>query len=53
MECAEQKVKVPQVYCDSRAQTVCADVMNLPRDQIKALSPQVIVCGVLALGLLS
>ncbi|PON44770.1 Ribosomal RNA large subunit methyltransferase E [Parasponia andersonii] len=35
-----KKVKVPQLYCDSRAQTVCADVMKLPRNRIRALSPQ-------------
>uniref|UniRef100_A0A803P0M3 rRNA methyltransferase 2, mitochondrial n=1 Tax=Cannabis sativa TaxID=3483 RepID=A0A803P0M3_CANSA len=35
-----KKVKVPQLHCDSRAQTVCADVMNLPRNRIRALSPQ-------------
>nr|GMD57456.1 putative ribosomal RNA methyltransferase mrm2, mitochondrial isoform X1 [Ipomoea batatas] len=36
----EQKVKVPAMHCDSRVQTVCADVMKLPRDQIRDLSPQ-------------
>ncbi|XP_062092654.1 uncharacterized protein LOC133798402 [Humulus lupulus] len=35
-----KKVKVPQHHCDSRAQTVCGDVMNLPRNRIRALSPQ-------------
>lgn len=28
------------MHCDSRVQTVCADVMKLPRDQIRDLSPQ-------------
>ncbi|KAK6929358.1 Ribosomal RNA methyltransferase, FtsJ domain [Dillenia turbinata] len=43
-----KKIKVPSGYCDSRVQTVCADVMNLPRDQIRALSPKVLndnICG--------
>ncbi|KAK6933163.1 Ribosomal RNA methyltransferase, FtsJ domain [Dillenia turbinata] len=35
-----KKIKVPSSYCDSRVRTVCADVMNLPRDQIRALSPK-------------
>ncbi|KAM7270255.1 hypothetical protein ACFE04_029469 [Oxalis oulophora] len=35
-----KKVKVPSQQCDSRVQTVCADVMNLPKQQIKALSPK-------------
>ncbi|KAL8462809.1 hypothetical protein ACS0TY_032913 [Phlomoides rotata] len=35
-----KKVKVPSKYCDARVKTVCADVMNLPRDQVKALSPK-------------
>lgn len=39
---AEQKVKVPNVHCDSRVKTVCADVMKLPEDEIRAFSPQVI-----------
>ena len=39
---AEQKVKVPQLYCDSRVQTVSADVMNFPRDRIRVFSPQVL-----------
>lgn len=34
-----KKVKVPSAYCDSRVQTVCADVMKLPKIQAKALSP--------------
>lgn len=38
---AEQKVKVPHVHCDSRVQTVCADVMNLPKNKLKSLSPKV------------
>ncbi|XP_063945488.1 uncharacterized protein LOC108210466 isoform X4 [Daucus carota subsp. sativus] len=33
-----QKVKVPTL-CDSRVQTISADVMNLPKDQIRKLSP--------------
>lgn len=35
-----KKVKVPQLYCDSRVRTVCADIMNFPRDQTRALSPK-------------
>nr|GMD52900.1 putative ribosomal RNA methyltransferase mrm2, mitochondrial isoform X1 [Ipomoea batatas] len=35
-----KKVKVPAMHCDSRVQTVCADVMKLQRDQIRDLSPQ-------------
>ncbi|XP_022134056.1 uncharacterized protein LOC111006421 isoform X2 [Momordica charantia] len=35
-----KKVKVPHVHCDSRVQTVSADVMNLPRNKLKALSPK-------------
>lgn len=35
-----KKVKVPSMYCDSRVKTVCADVMSLPREQVKDLSPQ-------------
>ena len=38
---AEQKVKVPSTHCDVRVQTLCADVMSLPRDQLRSLSPQV------------
>ena len=38
---AEQKVKVPPRHCDARVKTVCADVMKLPKDQVRALSPQV------------
>lgn len=38
---AEQKVKVPSLHCDARVKTFCADVMNLPKHQVKALSPQV------------
>lgn len=38
---AEQKVKVPSMHCDSRVKTVCADVMKLPKDEIRAFSPQV------------
>ncbi|KAK1355319.1 FtsJ domain-containing protein [Heracleum sosnowskyi] len=33
-----KKVKVPTL-CDSRVQTISADVMNLPKDQIRKLSP--------------
>ncbi|KMT18341.1 hypothetical protein BVRB_2g024980 [Beta vulgaris subsp. vulgaris] len=33
-----KKVKVPSTFCDARVQTVCANVMNLPRDQIRSLS---------------
>ena len=39
---AEQKVKVPCSHCDSRVRTVCADVMNLLKDQVRAMSPQVL-----------
>ncbi|KAL3521114.1 hypothetical protein ACH5RR_019263 [Cinchona calisaya] len=35
-----KKVKVPSMHCDARVQTVCADVMNLPKEQIRALSPK-------------
>ncbi|OWM70046.1 uncharacterized protein LOC116195769 isoform X1 [Punica granatum] len=35
-----KKVKVPSTHCDSRVRTVCADVLNLPKQQIKTLSPQ-------------
>lgn len=35
-----KKVKVPSLHCDSRVQTVCADVMDFPKDQIRAFSPQ-------------
>ncbi|GAB2216422.1 hypothetical protein Droror1_Dr00024195 [Drosera rotundifolia] len=35
-----KNVKVPSSHCDSRVQTVCADVLNLPRDQVRSLSPQ-------------
>ncbi|KAL2526513.1 FtsJ-like methyltransferase family protein [Abeliophyllum distichum] len=35
-----KKVKVPSMHCDARVQTVCADVMNLPMEQVRALSPQ-------------
>lgn len=33
-------MKVPPLYCDSRVQTVCADVMKLPKNQVRALSPR-------------
>ncbi|KAL6503714.1 hypothetical protein OROGR_025637 [Orobanche gracilis] len=35
-----KKVKVPSTHCDERVKTVCADVMNLAREQVRALSPQ-------------
>lgn len=35
-----KKVKVPTMHCDARVQTVCADVRNFPKHQIKALSPK-------------
>ncbi|KAH6777694.1 FtsJ-like methyltransferase family protein [Perilla frutescens var. hirtella] len=35
-----KKVKVPSVHCDSRVKTVCADVMTLPREQVRVLSPK-------------
>ncbi|XP_038680181.1 ribosomal RNA large subunit methyltransferase E isoform X2 [Tripterygium wilfordii] len=35
-----KNVKVPSPYCDSRVQTVCADVMKLPRQQVRDLSTQ-------------
>ncbi|KAF2296081.1 hypothetical protein GH714_036036 [Hevea brasiliensis] len=35
-----KKVKVPPLHCDARVKTVCADVMNLPKHQVRALSPQ-------------
>lgn len=35
-----KKVKVPSMHCDSRVKTVCADVMKLPKDEIRAFSPQ-------------
>lgn len=28
------------MHCDSRVQTVCADVMNLPKNKLKSLSPK-------------
>lgn len=34
-------MKVPPL-CDARVQTVCADVMKLPKDKVRALSPQVL-----------
>lgn len=33
-------MKVPSSHCDSRVRTVCADVMNLLKDQVRAMSPQ-------------
>lgn len=41
VEYAEQKVKVPAMHCDSRVQTICADVMKLPKTSVRELSPQV------------
>ncbi|XP_050250518.1 uncharacterized protein LOC126697528 isoform X1 [Quercus robur] len=35
-----KKVKVPPRHCDARVKTVCADVMKLPKHQVRALSPQ-------------
>ncbi|KAL6980553.1 hypothetical protein U1Q18_022194 [Sarracenia purpurea var. burkii] len=35
-----KKVKAPSLHCDARVQTVCADVMNLPKHQVRAFSPQ-------------
>ncbi|GER36679.1 ribosomal RNA large subunit methyltransferase E [Striga asiatica] len=35
-----KKVKVPSKYCDARVKTVCADVLKLTRDHVRALSPQ-------------
>ncbi|XP_042465335.1 ribosomal RNA large subunit methyltransferase E-like isoform X1 [Zingiber officinale] len=35
-----KKVKVPSSHCDSRVRAICLDVMNLLRDQVKAMSPQ-------------
>ncbi|XP_057978943.1 uncharacterized protein LOC131165301 isoform X2 [Malania oleifera] len=35
-----KKVKVPSLHCDARVQTVSADVINLPKEQVRALSPQ-------------
>ncbi|XP_010557892.1 PREDICTED: uncharacterized protein LOC104826739 [Tarenaya hassleriana] len=35
-----KKVKVPPQHCDSRVQTLCADVLSLPRQKIRAFSPQ-------------
>uniref|UniRef100_A0A7N0TP40 rRNA methyltransferase 2, mitochondrial n=1 Tax=Kalanchoe fedtschenkoi TaxID=63787 RepID=A0A7N0TP40_KALFE len=35
-----KKVKVPSMHCDSRVQTICGDVLNLPKSQIRTLSPQ-------------
>ncbi|KAH9702122.1 FtsJ domain-containing protein [Citrus sinensis] len=34
------KVKVPSLHCDARVQTVSADVINLPSNQVRALSPK-------------
>lgn len=39
---SEQKVKVPP-QCDLRVQTICADVLNFPRQKIRELSRQVIL----------
>ncbi|XP_031488679.1 uncharacterized protein LOC116256451 [Nymphaea colorata] len=35
-----KKVKVPSIHCDSRVQTVSADVMELSREQVMAFSPK-------------
>ncbi|KAJ1389406.1 SANT/Myb domain [Sesbania bispinosa] len=35
-----KKVKVPPLHCDSRVQTISADVMTLPTHQLRALSPK-------------
>ncbi|XP_010262028.1 PREDICTED: uncharacterized protein LOC104600651 isoform X2 [Nelumbo nucifera] len=35
-----KKVKVPSLHCDTRVRTVCADVMNLPKEQARLLSPK-------------
>ncbi|GLT75426.1 hypothetical protein SLA2020_471550 [Shorea laevis] len=35
-----KKVRVPSIHCDARVQTVSADVMKLPKHQVRALSPQ-------------
>ncbi|KAJ4719901.1 Ribosomal RNA large subunit methyltransferase E [Melia azedarach] len=35
-----KKVKVPSLHCDARVQTVSANVMNLCKHQVRALSPK-------------
>ncbi|KAK8926125.1 hypothetical protein KSP39_PZI018409 [Platanthera zijinensis] len=35
-----KKMNVPSHHCDSRVKTICADVMNLRKDQARAFSPQ-------------
>ncbi|KAJ0045216.1 uncharacterized protein LOC116109149 [Pistacia vera] len=35
-----KKVKVPSLHCDARVQTFSADVLNLPKTQVRALSPK-------------
>ncbi|KAL4576280.1 hypothetical protein LXL04_012372 [Taraxacum kok-saghyz] len=35
-----KKVKVPSTHCDSRVSTICADVMNFPKHELRNLSPQ-------------
>lgn len=35
-----KKVKVPTSHCDSRVKTVAADVMTLPKQQLRDLSPK-------------
>ncbi|KAE9606127.1 hypothetical protein Lal_00024620 [Lupinus albus] len=35
-----KKVKVPSLHCDSRVQTISADVMTLPIHQLRSLSPK-------------
>ena len=34
-------MKIPSLHCDARVQTVSADVINLPINQVRALSPKV------------
>ncbi|KAL5991869.1 hypothetical protein ACLOJK_012780 [Asimina triloba] len=45
-------LKVPSLHCDSRVRTVCADVMNLVKDQAQALSHQFLNCPVLSSSLI-
>nr|XP_018686949.1 PREDICTED: uncharacterized protein LOC103996848 isoform X2 [Musa acuminata subsp. malaccensis] len=35
-----KKMKAPSSHCDSRVRTVCADVMSLLKEQVRAMSPQ-------------
>ncbi|KAB2598255.1 ribosomal RNA methyltransferase mrm2 [Pyrus ussuriensis x Pyrus communis] len=46
-----KKWKIPADHCDSRVQTVCADVMKLPRAQVRELSPQQKACSVVLLDM--